>query len=182
MARHNKRRLQELYGVQNPIMRWLLLESTVVKFFDHHVCHFIVLDAKAVVEVAIMLWKVVTLMLVFQLNYTFPPSTQRQCCHITVFAYYFGVFLFFLDNFTKFAATSAQVAFRFHTVYNNCTVKAQNIIDLMLMVVNGLLYHSFMSFFWNKMFLGEKDVLLVYRTNFVDEFKHRGNEDMPHNS
>ena len=166
--------------VKKPFFWSLVLLLCLVILYDT----LIVLEnrnAKAVVEVAIMLWKVVTLMLVFQLNYTFPPSTQRQCCHITVFAYYFGVFLFFLDNFTKFAATSAQVAFRFHTVYNNCTVKAQSIIDLMLMVVNGLLYHSFMSFFWNKMFLGEKDVLLVYRTNFVDEFKHRGNEDMPHN-
>lgn len=134
-------------------------------------------DAKPGVEAAVILWKVITLMLIFQLNYTFPPSTLRHYRRITVLAYYFSLFLFFLDNFAKFTATSAQVAFRFHTVFKNCSLKAKSIVDLMLMVVNGLLYHSYMSFFWNKMFLGEKNVLLVYRTNFVDEFKQPRNEN-----
>ena len=123
-------------------------------------------NAKPLVELLVMLWKLATLILIYKLNFTLPPAVSRGYSYVTLFAYYISLVLFTLDNFSKFVATSAQVAFKFHTIYRDNRVKAWNIIDLMLMAVNGLLYHSFMTFFWNKMFLGEKDILLVYRQDF----------------
>ena len=137
-------------------------------------------DEKTAVEVLVVLSKVFTVVVVFQLNCTLCPSQKQGFRCITVITYYLCIFVFVLDNFLKFTTVSAQVAFKFYTISKGSSVKALGIIDLMLMVVNGLLYHKFLQFFWEKLFLGEKDILMVYRVSFVetlDKTNRRQNTD-----
>ena len=125
-------------------------------------------DAKIAVEVLVILSKCFTAVVIFQLNYTMYPSRNQGFNILTVMTYYVCLSLYVLDNFLKFATVSAQVAFKFYDVTNKSSVNALRIIDLTLMLTNGLLYQRFMQFFWDKIFLGEKDILMVYRENFVD--------------
>lgn len=125
-------------------------------------------SAKIHVEIMVIASKVLTLPLIFQLNFTLSPSKRRQFSGLAVAAYCFTLLLYVLDNLSKFVIISAQVAFKFYTVDSIVSNKPTTIIDLVLMVVNGSLYHSFMQFFWNKLFLRDKDVLSVFRANLED--------------
>jgi len=62
---------------------------------------------------------------------------------------------------------SAQVAFKFYTV-NPTAPRPLTIVDLMLMIINGTLYHSFLQFFWQKLFRGNKNILGVCKQNFSE--------------
>lgn len=56
---------------------------------------------------------------------------------------------------------------KFYTV-NRDKAKPLIIIDLMLMVINASLYHSFLEFFWQKRFRGDKDILKVVKHKFEE--------------
>lgn len=133
-------------------------------------------SAKPAVEVMVMLSKVLTLALVFQLNFTLSPSTSRQFSRFAVAAYCFTLFLFVLDNLVKFTIITAQVAFKFYTVEVPTPGSSEplTILDLALMLVNSTFYHSLMQFFWSKLFLRDKDVLLVVRADLEDSLNVGG--------
>ena len=61
-------------------------------------------------EIASKLW---TLYLLFQLNFTFPPCTQRGFRRISRAAYCITLSIYVLDNLSRFVADTAQVAFKF---------------------------------------------------------------------
>ena len=124
-------------------------------------------NAKIQVECLVILSKLFTVYLLYQLNFTCPPCRQRDFRPISRAAYCITLSIFVLDNLCKFLVVSAQVAFKFYTVNQN-KPKPLTIIDLMLMVINASLYHSFLQFFWQKLFRGDKDILKSVKQNFVD--------------
>ena len=109
------------------------------------------------VEYAVVASKILSLLLVFQLNFTYPPSKEKHFVFIAVFAYNFTLFLFTLDNLCKFVELSTRIAFKFYTVKESS--HPLKMIDLMLEIVDAYLYKSFLTFFWLKLFCGKKDVL-----------------------
>lgn len=62
---------------------------------------------------------------------------------------------------------STEVAFKFYTI-NSKAPKPLTIVILMLMIVNGSIYHSFLVFFWQKLFRGDDDILGVIKQKFSD--------------
>jgi len=124
-------------------------------------------NAKIYVECLVILSKLCTVYLLYQLNFTFSPCRQKDFRPVSRGAYCITLSIFVLDNLCKFLVLSAQVAFKFYTVNHN-KPKPLTIIDLMLMVINASLYHSFLQFFWHKLFRADKDILKVVKENFVD--------------
>ena len=124
-------------------------------------------NAKIQVECLVILSKLCTVYLLYQLNFTFPPCRQKDFRPISRAAYCITLSIFALDNLCKFLVLSAQVAFKFYTINHN-RPKPLTIIDLMLMFINASLYHSFLKFFWQKLFRGDKDILKEVKQNFVD--------------
>ena len=80
-------------------------------------------------------------------------------------AYCLTLSVFVLDNLCKFLVVTSQVAFKFYTVEHGIT-KPMTIVDLMLMIINASLYLSFLQFFWQKLFRGDKDILTVFKQEF----------------
>lgn len=124
-------------------------------------------DAKIPIECLVVASKLWTLYLIYQLNFTYPPSRGKNFRPISRAAYCITLSIFALDNLCKLLVVSAQVAFKFYTV-NRTAPEPVTIIDLMLMITNGSLYHSFLQFFWQKLFRGGKDILTVVRQNFAE--------------
>ena len=122
-------------------------------------------NAKIHVECLVVVSKLWTLYLLFQLNFTFPPSEEKGFRAISRGAYCLTLSVFVLDNLCKFLVVTSQVAFKFYTVEHGIT-KPMTIVDLMLMIINASLYLSFLQFFWQKLFRGDKDILTVFKQEF----------------
>ena len=123
--------------------------------------------ARIHIECLVIVSKLWTLCLLYQLNFTFPPSTPRGFRPISRAAYCITLSIYALDNLCKFVADSAQVAFKFYTV-NRDLPEPLTIVNLMLMIINATLYHSFLQFFWQKLFRSDEDILKVVKQKFVD--------------
>ena len=144
---------------------WSLNATTVsVVFYDVLI---IVQNENAIihVECLVIASKLWTLYLLYQLNFTFPPSRKKGFRAISRGAYYITMTVYVLDNLCKFLSVSSQVAFKFYTVHS--VPKPITIVVLMLMIINASLYHSFLQFFWQKIFRGDKDILKVFKQTFV---------------
>ena len=124
-------------------------------------------QAKISVECLVIISKLCTLYLIYQLNFTFPPSRAKNFRPISRAAYCITLTLFVLDNLCKFLVLSTEVAFKFYTI-NSKAPKPLTIVILMLMIVNGSIYHSFLVFFWQKLFRGDDDILGVIKQKFSD--------------
>ena len=124
-------------------------------------------EARIFIECLVVASKLWTLYLIFQLNFTSPPSTRKNFRPISRAAYCITLSIFALDNLCKMLVISAQVAFKFYTV-NPTAPRPLTIVDLMLMIINGTLYHSFLQFFWQKLFRGNKNILGVCKQNFSE--------------
>ena len=122
-------------------------------------------NAKIYVECLEVVCKLWTLYLLFQLNHTFPPSREKGFRAISRGAYCLTLSVCALDNLCKFLVATSQVAFKFYTVEHGIA-KPMTIVDLMLMIINASLYLSFLQFFWQKLFLGDKDILTVFKQEF----------------
>lgn len=125
-------------------------------------------DARIPIECFVIVSKVFTLYLIYQLNFTYPPSKTEGFTFTSRALYFITLLIFVLDNLCKALVVSAQVAFKFYTV-NASAPKPLTIIDLMLMIINGSLYYSFLQFFWLKLFIGDKDILTINKQNFVNQ-------------
>ena len=124
-------------------------------------------DAMIPIECLVIFSKVFTLYLIYQLNFTYPPSKKKGFSFTSRALYFITLLSFILDNLCKALVVSAQVAFKFYTV-NASAPKPLTIIDLMLMIINASLYYSFLQFFWQKIFRGDKNILSMYKQNFAD--------------
>lgn len=120
------------------------------------------------VEVGVIISKVLTICLIYQLNFTYPPSTSTDNFPLVyVIIYYMTLFMFVLDNFCKFAELSIRVSYKLYTIEYPHEDQQREVLILMLEIVDASLYHHFLSFFWNKIFRGRKDVLLTYSPDLV---------------
>lgn len=124
-------------------------------------------DARIHIECLVIISKLLTLYLLYQLNFTFPPCTQKGYRRISRAVYCITLSIYVLDNLCKFLMDTTQVAFKFYTVNDNAP-KPVTVLNLMLMIINASLYHSFCHFFWYKLFRGDKDILKVFKEKFVD--------------
>ncbi|XP_068716540.1 uncharacterized protein [Montipora capricornis] len=123
--------------------------------------------AKKDIEILVIVSKILTLYLIYQLNFTFPPSREKNFRPIVRAVYYITLSIYALDNLCKFLVLTTEIAFKFYTV-NRTAPEPLAIIVLILMIINGSLYHSFLQFFWEKLFRGDKDILTVIKQNFSD--------------
>ena len=123
------------------------------------------------VEIVVTLSKLLTTALIFQLNFTYPPSTSRGFPWHVIALYYITLSIFALDDFCKFLELSIRIAYKLYTVNAIRTNRAIQVVDLMLEVADAALYNYFTTFFWNKMFRGNSDVLRTYSPDLAESLR-----------
>lgn len=123
------------------------------------------------VEVGVILSKLLTVALIFQLNFTYPPSTADGFPLICLVLYYMTLSIFVLDNLCKFVELSVRISYKLYTVNTKASNRELQVISLMLQIVDASLYHSFATFFWNKIFRGRSDVLMTYSPDLAQSLR-----------
>ena len=114
------------------------------------------------VEIAVIISKLLTVTLIFQLNFTYPPSTANGFPLIFIVLYYMTLSIFFLDNLCKFVELTVRISFKLYIVNSHMPKRELQVVGLLSEIVDAALYHSFATFFWNKIFRGRSDVLMTY--------------------
>lgn len=132
-------------------------------------------DAKYVTisEIVITCSKVLTLSLIYQLNFTKPPERHCGFGVLAQLAYRITVVAFAADNLVLFWGETTQVAYKIYAIRGNQNrpFEATAIVFLMLRLINASFYHYFWNFFWCKLFYGKKDILTTRRENLRDVIK-----------
>lgn len=114
------------------------------------------------VEIAVIISKLLTVTLIFQLNFTYPPSTANGFPLIFIVLYSMTLSIFFLDNLCKFVELTVRISFKLYIVNSHMPKRELQVVGLLSEIVDAALYHSFATFFWNKIFRGRSDVLMTY--------------------
>ena len=115
------------------------------------------------VEAGVAVSKLLTVSLIFQLNFTYPPGgnlSPRQL--VALSCYYITLLIFVLDYLCKFIELSIRIAYKLYSVNSSASDRELQVFGLMLEVADAVLYKNFTHFFWNKIFRGRSDVLMVY--------------------
>lgn len=112
--------------------------------------------------------KVLTLLMIYQLNFIFPPTTAKGYSFPVVVAYNLTLLCFTMDYLLKFFMESTGVVFKVYTFKVTGEQHSEKVINLMLMIINASLYRFMWNFLWNKLFCGDKDILTTFRSNFED--------------
>ena len=107
------------------------------------------------VEAGVIVSKLLTVCLIFQLNFTYPPSGNLSPRRLIASCYYITLLIFVLDYLCKLIELSIRIAYKLYSVNSSASDRELQVIDLMLEVAYGLLYKNFAHFFWNKIF-GER--------------------------
>lgn len=115
--------------------------------------------------------KLLTVTLIFQLNFTYPPSTADGFSLIFLVLYYMTLSIFFLDNSCKFVELTVRISYKLYTVNSKIPRRELQVVGLMLEIVDAALYHSFATFFWNKIFRGRSDVLMTYSPDLAQSLR-----------
>lgn len=123
------------------------------------------------VEVGVILSKLLTVILIFQLNFTYPPSAANGFPLSCVALYYMTLSIFEMDNTCKFVELTIRISYKLYTVNSTALHKEVQVISLMLEVVDAALYHNFAIFFWNKIFRGRSDVLMTYSPDLAQSLR-----------
>lgn len=123
------------------------------------------------VEIGVTLSKLLTTALIFQLNFTYPPSTSRHFPWHVIALYYITLSIFLLDYFCKFLELSIRIAYKLYTINAIRTNRAIQVVNLMLDVADAALYNYFTTFFWNKMFRGNSDVLRTFSPDLAESLR-----------
>ena len=118
------------------------------------------------VQIGVVLSKLLVMVLIFQLNFTYPPSTNHFSKYL-VGLYYITLSIFVLDYFCKFVELSIRITYKLYTVNASASNRALEVVELMLEIADAALYNHFATFFWNKMFRGRSDVLITYGPDLV---------------
>lgn len=79
--------------------------------------------------------------------------------------------IFVLDNLCKFVELSVRISYKLYTVNTKASNRELQVISLMLQIVDASLYHSFATFFWNKIFRGRSDVLMTYSPDLAQSLR-----------
>lgn len=114
------------------------------------------------VEIGVIVSKLLTVILIFQLNFTYPPRTADGFSRIFLVLYYMTLSIFFLDNLCKFVELTVRISYRLNIINSNMPNRQLQVVGLLSEIVDAALYHSFANFFWNKIFRGRSDVLMTY--------------------
>lgn len=133
------------------------------------------------VEVVVILSKLLTVTLIFQLNFTYPPSAADGFPLNFIVLYYITLSIFVLDNMCKFVELTIRISYKLYTVNSTAFHKEMQVVSLLLEVVDATLYHNFTIFFWNKIFRGRSDVLMTYSPDLAQSLRcqrHTVSEDM----
>lgn len=123
------------------------------------------------VEIGVIVSKLLTVILIFQLNFTYPPSTADGFPLICLVLYYMTLSIFVLDNLCKFVELTVRISYKLYTVNSKRSDRELQVISLMLEIVDATLYHSFATFFWNKIFRGRSDVLMTYSPDLAQSLR-----------
>lgn len=123
------------------------------------------------VEIGVIVSKLLTVTLIFQLNFTYPPSTADGFPLIFLVLYYMTLSIFFLDNSCKFVELTVRISYKLYTVNSKIPRRELQVVGLMLEIVDAALYHSFATFFWNKIFRGRSDVLMTYSPDLAQSLR-----------
>lgn len=114
------------------------------------------------VEAGVVVSKLLTVCLIFQLNFTYPPSGNLSPRRLIASCYYITLLIFVLDYLCKLIELSIRIAYKLYSVNSSASDRELQVIGLMLEVADALLYKYFTHFFWNKIFRGRSDVLMIY--------------------
>ena len=114
------------------------------------------------VEAGVVVSKLLTVCLIFQLNFTYPPSGNLSPRHLIASCYYITLVIFVLDCLCKLIELSIRIAYKLYSVYSSASDRELQVIGLMLEVADALLYKNFTHLFSNKILRGKSDVLIKY--------------------
>ena len=114
------------------------------------------------VEAGVVVSKLLTVCLIFQLNCTYPPSGNLSPRHLIASCYYITLVIFVLDCLCKLIELSIRIAYKLYSVYSSASDRELQVIGLMLEVADALLYKNFTHLFSNKILRGKSDVLMKY--------------------
>ena len=113
--------------------------------------------------------RLMTLYVIYQLNFTYPPSKAKGFRFTSIAGYFITLSIFYLNNLWDFVAVSVHIASEV-TAYD-VESKLLNILSyLIIMVINASLCNTFLQFFWLKIFRGDKDILSVYKQNLAETY------------
>ena len=144
-----------------PYFWYLNFIVSLVVIYDAIVLSQKLVSGSEQVEIGVILSKLLTTALIFQLNFTYPPSTNHFSEPL-VALYFITLSIFLLDNLCKFVELSIRITYKLYTVNASASHRELQVVELMLEVVDAALYNHFVTFFWNKMFRGRSDVLMTY--------------------
>ena len=123
------------------------------------------------VEIGVIVSKLLTVILIFQLNFTYPPSTADGFPPIFPVLYYMTLSIFFLDNLCKFVELTVRISYKLYIVNSKMPNRELQVVGLLSEIVDAALYHSFATFFWNKIFRGRSDVLMTYSPDLAQSLR-----------
>jgi len=147
--------------VRKPYFWHLNFIVTLVVVYDAIILSQKHVSGSEEVEVGVILSKLLTTALIFQLNFTYPPRTRHFPLRL-IALYYITLLIFLLDYLCKFVELSIRISYKLYTVNAAKSNRQMHVVGLILEVVDAALYNHFATFFWNKIFRGRSDVLMTY--------------------
>lgn len=81
------------------------------------------------VEVIVILSKLLTVTLIFQLNFTYPPSAADGFPLNFVVLYYITLSIFVLDNICKFVELTIRISYKLYTMNSTAFHKEMQIVS-----------------------------------------------------
>ena len=114
------------------------------------------------VEAGVIVSKLLTVCLIFQLNFTYPPSGNLSPRSLIASCYYITLLIFVLDYLCKLIELFIRIAYKLYSVNSSASDRELQVIGLVLEVADALLYKNFTHLFSNKIFRGRSDVLMIY--------------------
>ena len=91
------------------------------------------------VESGVLVSKVLTVCLIFQLNFTYPPSGNLSPRRLIASCYYITLLIFVLDYLCKLIELSIRIAYKLYSVNSSASDRELQVIGLMLEVADALL-------------------------------------------
>ena len=114
------------------------------------------------VEAGVVVSKLLTVCLIFRLNFTYPPSGNLSPRSLIASCYYITLLIFVLDYLCKLIELFIRIAYKLYSVNSSASDRELQVIGLMLEVADAPLYKNFTHLFSNKIFRGRSDVLMIY--------------------
>lgn len=118
--------------IRKPYFWYLSFIFILVMLYDALIETQTLTHGSSAVEVGVIVCKFLTLCLIFQLNFTYPPTKQQHSV-FNMSLYYITLALFLLDNLCKFVELSIRVSYKLYSM-NTDNHKQREVLCLMLEV------------------------------------------------